>query len=70
MDCTRAQFLARAALTGDQNCGPAGRHLLDQRENLPHLARRSHHLPEHAASAQLPLQALRMFGEAALFQRA
>ena len=52
VDGARHQLLAGAAFAGDQHRGGAGRHHLDQVEDLLHFARRAHHRAQDALVAQ------------------
>ena len=59
VDRARGQLLAGSAFAGDQHRGAAGRDLLDQRENLPHLRRRADHFAQHAADNSTGAPAVR-----------
>ncbi len=66
MDGAGHQFLAGAALAGNQHRRFAGRHLPDQRKHLLHARRSAHQVVQYPLVAQLPLQPLGLFGHPAL----
>ena len=66
MDRAGDQFLAGSALTRNHDGRLRRRHLPDQRKYLLHAGRRPDQIHQNALVRELPLQALRFFGQPAL----
>src|SRR5947209_1733836 len=66
MDGSRHQFFAGSAFASYERGGLAGGYLPDQREDLLHGCGLPHQVDQNTLIAQLPLQALGLFGQAAL----
>src|ERR1700722_18345460 len=69
MDRTGNQFLAGPALAGDQDGGGAGRNLLDERKNLPHLLRGPDPVGQVATLALLTVEALGFLDQRLMLHR-